>query len=528
MSKEKFRNINILFSYKDFYTGVYKNPISKYCFSSIDSLCLVSSLSFSSLMEKRFIKWSLSHIVPPQKKKYYANSERRMYGRPQILECWKIIFTRINSISEIRNSHSSLKNIHKLILYINDYYDKDMENMIHVSAKNVILNSNKDFRNILYRSIKIKQNSLLKKYIELFENKVGFDLNIYLYVIYSILCDYTVIVNNDGFTFPIESTNWIFNVNEFSKKCSVEISTIKKIMKYVSCSLHDAKDFSTRTINNKSDHSLFRDKPFLQLSENEYIPIDGGYAKDLLFENLFHKIHYENNKDIKFFSDFGKCFEEYVQNITKLFCEMSSSMNYEYIPEFAAGPRKSRILSPDAMILDQERKSVLVIEVKSARYLDGVISSDDDTQCVNSSLKKTQYNPLLQSYKTISDIVHKGWSEKINAKRDYLFLAVSMNEIPYLPQKIEIKNEEQDVSRAMFSVGVDTYEFLLLSASRQRTHSIHNIIYNYGPYRTSETIKNYVILYNRRMTTEGLMEKKGLMLDTIFNYNIEFCMKYNK
>ncbi|MFT8827192.1 hypothetical protein, partial [Acetobacter syzygii] len=300
----------------------------------------------------------------------------------------------------------------------------------------------------------------------------------------------------------------------------IEISVLKKIMNYISCSLHEAKDFSVKTIRNKSDYSLFRDKPFLQLSEDEFIPIDGGYATDLIFENLFHKIHRENNDNINFFSVFGKCFESYVQDITRLFCEVNTSMNYEYIPEFAAGPKKLRILS-------QETKSVLVIEVKAARYLDGVVSLDDDNQSLDRSLQKTQYDPLLQSYKIISDIVHEGWSEKINKEKNYLFLSVSMNEIPYVRQKVEIKNGEQDTSEVMFSVGIDTYEFLLLTASRQKSHSIHKIIHNYDTHRLKETFKNYVILYSRKMTEDGLMASNGLMLEIISSNNIEFFKKHN-
>jgi len=527
MKKEEFRNINILFSYKDFYTGKFKYPVSKFSFSSIDTLCFISALSFSSSLEKHFIKWSLCYISRPQKRQYYAKSKRRLYGRPQILECWKIIFPRINSISKKNNTHSSMKNIHKLILHVNDYYDKNTENVRHHSAKNIILNSNKDIRIVFFRTTKIIQNILLKKYIDGFEKKVGFDINSYICVIYNILCKYTFITNNKEFYFPLERNEWVLNIHEFSKNNNIEISVAKKIMNYISCSLHEAKDFSVKTIRNKFDYSLFRDKPFLQLSEDEYIPIDGGYATDLIFENLFHKIHRENNEDINFFSVFGKCFESYVQDITRLFCEVNTNMNYEYIPEFAAGPKKLRILSPDAMILDQETKAVLVVEVKAARYLDEVVSLDDANQSLDRSLQKTQYDPLLQSYKIISDIVHGGWSEKINKEKKYLFLSVSMNEIPYVRQKVEIKNGEQDMSEVMFSAGIDTYEFLLLTTSRQKTHSIHKIIHNYNTHRLKETFKNYLILYSRKMTEDCLMERNGLMLEIISNNNIEFFKNHN-
>ena len=127
-----------------------------------------------------------------------------------------------------------------------------------------------------------------------------------------------------------------------------------------------------------------------------YIPIDGTFIENLIFNNLFYKI-LDIQKDKKekssFMSDFGIPFENYVSNLISFTCENNKVYNYTYIPEFTYKYQKNKLKSPDVMIFDSQNNVLLVIEVKSARVLNTVTTSVNTDMEIEASYEKIKGKP---------------------------------------------------------------------------------------------------------------------------------------
>ncbi len=149
----------------------------------------------------------------------------------------------------------------------------------------------------------------------------------------------------------------------------------------------------------------------------------------MVFYSLFYKIKYSIHEDKKYFSDFGKIFEEYIDYICNKTCAISQGY-YEPITEFKFSSNK---LSPDYMILNRDTiDTVMVIESKSARILYDV--NDYFNLNINKFKKsqiKTYYKPLNQSMQAINNIVETGENEYITEDKVYYFVSVTMSNLPF-------------------------------------------------------------------------------------------------
>lgn len=470
-SADEFANKNILLSHKEYYgkpgsaDEILKNKVSK------ETLSQLSILSFLSNEEKKFRRFFLGNLSG----KRGDLSNGFIYGRIQVLECWKLILSSENPDRWAGNSMSasdSLNVLHQLLTHINDYDVHEDTGTYFV--KNAIQTARDDFKFKLYRAHKIFcSGKNIASYVSAYERDTGFSVKAYVNVIFAIVLRIRMMRNSEDFR-VLEFSEWVIDLHQFSHDTGVELSLLTSIMESVSFDLREGAEFSVSTLNNLNDYSLFRNKPFLRLSPTEYLPVEGRLVEELVFDNLFHKVHLHSGKNEGFMKDFGADFEHYVQGLCRDACAIKGDGRYEYIPEFSYGKSKSK--SPDAMILCPKNKTLLALEVKSARYLDVILTGDNQTEAIEKSLDKLLFTPWEQVYKSIGKIVKQKRHPKITQGNAYMFAIITMNEIPlsYITPRMIFNSV--DSSRSFYSLGIHTFELLLAILTQSHDYNIYDLL----------------------------------------------------
>lgn len=247
-------------------------------------------------------------------------------------------------------------------------------------------------------------------------------------------------------------------------------------MNSIAFTLDEGIAFAKSTISDGTNFELFRNQPFLKLSETCFLPIEGKLVEELLFDNLLHRLHSASNRNIKFHAKLGYDFEQYTQCLIEEFCASRTGIAYEYIPEFTYG--KANALSPDAMIRCEQNQTLLAFEVKSARYLDSILTSNNAPEAITDSFTKLRYKPWEQVQEAIGRIVDEHRHPKLTAELKYLFVAVTMNEIPHSLENYRILANGHDVSHLFHSLGIHTLELLLIAASPSTKYTLYDILRN--------------------------------------------------
>lgn len=504
-SADEFANKNLLLSHKKYYgrpgsaDEILKNKVS------IEMLSQLSILSYLSSEEKKFRRWFLKNS--PEKKGDFSNF--LVYGRIQILECWKQILASENPDRWAGNSMSasdSLSVLHQLLTHINDYeVHEDTESYF---VKNTLMTARDDFKFKLYRAHKIFIGGKnIASYVSAYERDASYSVDAYVNVIFSIVLRIRLIRNSENFS-VLEYSKWVINLHKFSQDTGVELSLLTSIMESVSFDLREGSDFSVTTINNLNDHSLFRNKPFLKLSPTEFLPVEGRLVEELVFDNLFHKVHLHSGKSKRFLDAFGTDFEHYVQELCEYACALKGDGLYEYIPEFSYG--KSMLKSPDVMLLCSKDKSLLALEVKSARYLDVILTGDNQTEAIDKSFDKLLCQPWLQVYKSIGNIVKQKRHPKMTQDNAYMFAIITMNEIPlsYINHKMIINGV--DSSKSFYSFGIHTFELLLSVLTQSHNYTLKDLLLHaYGQrFKNKEklSIKTTFLRIHRSLGNRSLLD----------------------
>lgn len=496
----QFENINILLSHKNYYgkpkavEEIIKNKVSN------ETLLQLSVLSFLSNEEKKFRNWF--NLNSTEKKGDFSNYF--IYDRVQILECWKLILSSTSTALLTESSTSSIDSLsmlHELLTHINDYdINEGVESHF---VKNTILHSRDDFIFKLYRAHKIfVSGKKISNYVSSFERDSGFSIETYINVIYAIIIRGRVKRNSEKFRI-MKFSEWVIDLRQFSQETGVELGLLISIMESVSFDLQEGADFSKFTINKPNNYDLFRNKPFLRLSPTEYLPIEGRFVEELTFDNLFHKVHLHSGKSKGFLDDFGAEFELYVQELCKDTCTLENSGLYEYIPEFSYG--KSNSKSPDAMIFCSKNNTLLALEVKAARYLDVIITGENQTEAIDKSFNKLKFNPWEQVHKSIQRIAFEKRHPKIIEGISCLFISITMNEIPLSFIEPVIKVGDKDISYCFYSLGIHTLELLLSASTQAHDFTAYDILRNAYENRGKVSIKTSLLRFFRQQEDLGLL-----------------------
>jgi hypothetical protein len=490
---KQIENIYVLLSHRKYY-GAPRTPDEILGSNvNLETLSQLSILSYSSSEERRFRKWAKSNR-PPSVNQLANVNDNHIYGRAQLLECWKIILINANRPQAPKEkSVCALSILHELLLHINDYKVREGHHQYFI--KSAIIHSRDDFKYKLYRAHKIFVGGVsIARHVQIFQEKSGFRVEDYINIIYMIIARYFTKRNIEQFEIASFS-DWKIDLLEASRGTGIDLQILIAVMKSISFNLKEGAEFSNSTIDEPSNHCLFRDKPFLRLSDTEYLPIEGKFVEELLFDNLFHKVHLASGKAKEFLDDFGADFERYVQDLCKDACALEKTGLYEYIPEFKYG--KSQSKSPDAMILCSNDRTLLALEVKASRYLDSILSSDKRDDAIEKSFNSLRYRPWKQAHTALHRIVLEKRHPKITEGLSCLFVSVTMNEIPLSLEDHKITVNSRDISYCFYSLGIHTLELLLSDAIVQNDFTLYDILRNAYNKRHNISTKTFLLRFYR-------------------------------
>lgn len=472
---DSIQNVHLLISHRTTYatprtiSDILSEPVSR------DLLCLLSVLSFANDEEKRFRTWSQSSLpAASNQTDTPENNECVVFGRLQIFECWKQLLVRASTLQVAKQNRTKLAGVlHELFAKINDQENEGDHHQF--LAKSSIQFARDDCIYKLHRAQKVFLDGIhVTPHVAAFEKKNGFTVKMYLHVIFMIINRCHSMRKVPSFD-PENIDNWFIDLNQVSSDLKIDLLMLKKIMSEISFTVDDGLALAS---DEKDDASfqLFRNRPFLQLSDTCFLPIEGKLVEELLFDNLLHRLHQAAGIGTQFYADLGHDFEGYAQGLIEKFCLASNAISYEYIPEFKFG--KSNSLSPDAMVRCEAEKTVVAFEVKSARYLDSILASEDAPQVVADSFEKLRFKPWRQVHDAIARIVGEKRHSRLTEDLAYLFVAVTMNEIPHSLQDYEINIHGTDRSYCFYSFGIHSLELLLIAANASRKYSLYDILRN--------------------------------------------------
>lgn len=411
----------------------------------------------------RFRSWSLSNLPTARKEPDTPSGNAGVvFGSLQIFECWKQLLARAATLQVETRNHVELAGVlHELFAKINDQeIEGDLQQYM---AKSCIHFSRDDRIFKLYRAQKIfLDGKHVAPHVEAFEKKNGFSVEMYLYVIFAIIIRCYSMQKESSFD-PSKIDKWIIDLKEVSSDLKIDLKTLQKIMSEIAFSVDDGIAMADAEEGSSASFQLFRNRPFLRLSETCFLPIEGKLVEELLFDNLLHRLHQAACVGMQFYSDFGKDFEDYTQGLIEMFCSSNNHISYEYIKEFKFV--KSNALSPDAMVRCDTDKTVISFEVKSARYLDSLLTSTDAPEVIGDSFEKLRFKPWKQIHGAIVRIVGENRHERLTNELRHLFVAITMNEIPISMQDYQVIIAGTDQSRAFNSFGIHTLERLLITAN---------------------------------------------------------------
>jgi hypothetical protein len=498
----KLANVKVLVLYQDLFDDeVTINEHLKHG-ADFNDLCLLSAMSFYEDEETRLSEW-----VSENFKKLPV--DKVIFGRQGRLTAWKYLLSNISELKVLSNRERFI-DFFKLFLHINDEDNNRDFNVRHQFSLGFINQYRDRYIAQYYRAQKtFLSESFVSHYGNEFYSRYGVSVYEYFHVIHSIIKYYKHSKERVEYNAHFNALRWQFNIVAIAREDNCDIDVYSKVMDCISFDLNEGKLFSLDSSDNVNDISLFRDKPFLEISPNFYIPIDGKLVEDLLFNNLFYKI--KDVTDIKFLSEFGIYFENYIQLITELSIAESNYHVYKLIPEFKY--KKGQCKSPDLILLTESEKSTLVVEVKSARVLAEVTSSNDDEASLDNSLAKLKENPWKQSAKAISEIIRLNVNADINKNNNYYFLAVTMNDIPMSLTEFNIKgNNGNDITKFFFSMNIEAYECLLEIISSNSKYNVFDILRGYRNVESSMSIKTYLA----RLKKSIAINKSNPLLDEMY------------
>lgn len=488
MDFKNMANAEYLLMHKDFYKT--QESIEEILNNKADenSLTLLSSLSFKHHQAKVFKEWSISRLAN-NKSQQQLLEQHTPYGRLQIWTCWKHYLSHLNQKPSQQSLQDSLATLHRTFCKLNDSDGEQQHpQQYFLTTTTAFSRDSWEFQFIRAKKIFL-ENKTLAPYISDFESHYNIKLVDYLNIIYLMVNIYHLKDDIDYLN-PTQLERWVLDIDHICASVPINRKTLTDVLGLISSTLEESQSFAKSTIDEPNNFTLFRNRPFIKLSETRYLPIEGKLVEDLLFNNLYYKIKDLYVGKSPFMDDFGGAFEAYAVNLSNTaFSEKKEQ--YKIIPEFPFG--KPQRMSPDLMISCPENNSVTVIEIKSARVLDRVFSTERDDEAVDNSFEKTKARPLIQARTRIGEIVQRKVHPDLTDSKYYQFLAVTMNDFPLILENIVFTGPAgEDISSSFFSMNIEAYEVLLKIISCDYEITLDNILNGYNHYKHKMSIKTYL------------------------------------
>jgi hypothetical protein len=145
------------------------------------------------------------------------------------------------------------------------------------------------------------------------------------------------------------------------------------------------------------------------------------------------------------------------------------------------------------MVFCSRNNSLLWIEAKSARYLDTVLSTEDNPEAIEKSFHKLKYAPWEQTHLAVQKILGADAHPQITRAMSHACLVVSMIDIPLSLFDHGVAVNGTDVSHAFHSLGVGAFELLLVAADAAKEYTLVDILGGAHRQRHRITAKTFIL-----------------------------------
>lgn len=438
----------------------------------------------------------------------FLESNSHVITRANVLMAWKYLLVYNDlCLKSLDQEEIQIEKLLQLLLMINEVILKENvkeEQVNNFLSANAYFNYYDSTHQMAIRSyymfIKNKRNSSNVNMSE-WNGKFavqhnGISIDKYIYLVYLMVTYIEKRDNHRKENNVLIMNDWYINPRTIPAVSSLTKKDLRLILNNLSFTIEEGKEWCEKHTHDLDCISLFINKPLLKVNSNCYIPLERKCFNELLFYSLFYKIKYSVHEDKKYFSDFGKIFEEYIDYICYKTCAISQGF-YEPIPEFKFSSNK---LSPDYMILNRNTvDTVMVIESKSARILYEV--NDYFNLNINKFKKsqtKTYYKPLNQSMQAISSIVEEGKNEYITKDKVYYFVSVTMSNLPFklTGEYIPISNYSNLKIGGYISINIEELELFFEVLVSPNANPFGWYIEKYRDY-SSNSFKNFLMQFEK-------------------------------
>ncbi|APB70962.1 hypothetical protein PPYC1_11565 [Paenibacillus polymyxa] len=452
-----------------------------------------------------------------------------LYSEQGLLTLWKwfFVYGNYNSINESVDPIIGVNQIIHLCIAVSDYLSDEIseEKANNYFFSNSVFNNKSNLGSDLARSSLIfgeiaqnENNFISKDFIDInkmFSDKYGYSIQDYLAIIYGLIAGFL----NKGTNNAAIRSDWNKSINYFDKTHNPDLG--KKIIDEISTSFVDAKIWAQTSINNPWDYTLFRQKPLLKLENGNFYPINLSLLFDKVLSDLYFKIRETSPKNsTQIISFFGKCFEKYVEIITKETIESrKNNIPYEFIPEFSYGNKRSN-KSPDALI--RVKDTLLAVEAKVYRLkmdsLFGVKSA------IESDTKRFAIDPINQMQNRLSELKTRSHQIMNGVSKIYL-ISLTFGYYPTLKPFEEMIDQMIDASdlpiKGIIHMDIEEYEFFLELISRKASSPASHYLENKKQLAPYTSFKNFLFsssLYPKRpqYIKDKILEHSNNMRETLF------------
>lgn len=303
-----------------------------------------------------------------------------------------------------------------------------------------------------------------KEFIDIrtdFENKNPYSMKEYFAVITSLISSFSNI-NRKSQDKPVYIEPERYYNDTPLKEAGMEI------VKELSFTFEEAKEWAENTLHNPWDFSLFQKKPLFNYDDQLFFPVCIPFLEDEVYEAFFYKIRklYDDEKILGFL---GRPFEEYASLVSRKSAE-ESKVPYQFIEEFSYGENKSK-KSPDVMIRLGDKLAVFEVKnrrVRAASFLQGSEKSIKD------DLHRMYIDSVKQAKTSITEILEKQVSEKLRGVKEVYIFSVTSNKCYYLgafndyveSELKEVKHSE--LVKGTIDLDIEEFEALCYLVSKKR------------------------------------------------------------
>ena len=253
-------------------------------------------------------------------------------------------------------------------------------------------------------------------------------------------------------------------------------------MNYISFTQIDIKN------NKNKELDLFRQKPFFKIKNDIFLPINRKFVHELYYINIFHRLLNLNEDEKKrslFLKNFGIALENYVVSIAH---NRMNKTKYNFYPEMIIVNNDK---SPDLLIINEEKKEVIVFEVKAARIMKSFVDSFLDKENFIKSINKQIEKPILQAYKAVEKM-KKYKTLQLNDNYSFFYCSVTFDSIPMQNTiNLELQTENGKLNNYI-NMSIEGFElFIRLITSQDCPFTPYQLLCEYNKQKIT-SFKNFI------------------------------------